>query len=159
MLGDDLRLEERLICYRYGGTTASHINLYEMAVKGSRRELVSQLQMAKDIEFARGKVDRHRLVAVEKANLRRKKEAEDRLEFLTAKSIFTRIAIARKRHMPLRGWMFWRRTIFVLPRIIATPFSNMYMRWQRFKAVYVNTYRDPPKDYIAVSELCQKARS
>ena len=157
MLGDDLRLEERLICYRYGGTTASHVNLYEMAVKGSRRELTSQLQMEKDVEFARGKVDSHRLVKVEEANLKRKKEAEDRLDFLTAKSIATRAAIARNRHMPLRGWGFWCRTIFVLPRIIATPLSNMYMRWQRFKAVYVNTYRDPPKDYMAVAELCKRA--
>ena len=127
-----------------------------MAVKGSRRELTSQLQMEKDVEFARGKVDSLRLVKVEEANLKRKKEAEDRLDFLTAKSIATRAAIARNRHMPLRGWGFWCRTIFVLPRIIATPLSNMYMRWQRFKAVYVNTYRDPPKDYIAVAELCQR---
>ena len=155
LLGDTLRLSDRLVCYRYDGLSSSSFRRYNLCVSGSRRELVSQIQMASDVAFARGKVDGARLLQVEGNNLRRKKEAEERLLFFTGHGVMKRFSIARRLHLPSRGWGFWATTIFVLPRFLASPLSYLYLRWRRFKALYVNNWRNPPKEYLKMADLCR----
>ncbi len=155
LLGDTLRLSDRLVCYRYDGLSSSSFRRYNLCVSGSRRELVSQIQMANDVAFARGKVDDARLLQVEGNNLRRKKEAEDRLLFFTSRGVMKRFSIARRLHLPSRGWGFWATTVFVLPRFFASPLSYLYLQWRRFKALYVNNWRNPPKEYLKVADLCR----
>lgn len=159
MIGESLQIQDKLICYRHGGETASNFNHYSMMLKGSKRELDSQRQMAIDIEFARGRFDDSRVSETERNNLVRKKAAEERLEFLEARGMGAKWRIGRRNGFIRKSKAsFFMYGVYVLPLKLANPISNCFFAWKQFKSLLTNHFRRQPKEFLAVRDFCRLSK-
>ena len=155
MIGDSLCINDKLVCYRYGGTTTSFLNHFDMVHRGTIRELKSQYQMALDVAYAKEHFNNECIADVEGGNLRRRADAIRRMEFFDAKGMCARWHIGRKNGLITFGpRSFFQWCVYCFPKPLADVLSNTFFVAQHIVFLLAYSLLKQPKEYREVKKYC-----